>query len=115
MNQFRSWSPDEIEAIRTLPAGGIAELARRLGRSRYAILSMRHRRGFATRLPRWTDAERETLDRMVAAGATVSDAAAALGKARDAAYLRRRRARRRGVEVPALTWNNRAYRSHEAG
>lgn len=97
----RFWTVAEVEAIRTVPPGGVAEVARRLGRSVRAVEQMRFARGFARPVPRWTRAERERFDAAVAAGATVVDATAAVGRTMGAAYSRRSRVRGRGETPPA--------------
>ena len=97
----RAWTVAEIEAIRTVAPGGVAEVARRLGRTVRAIEQMRWARGFARPVPRWTRAERAQLDAAVAGGATVAAATAAVGRTMGAAYSRRSRVRGRGETPPA--------------
>ena len=98
----RPWHPEEIEAIRHLPAGGLDALASLFvnRRSRSAIARKRDLMGFTVRLPNWQPDDDAAIEAAVAAGRTVEDAAAAIGRTAVAAYRRRSRRRARGEDVP---------------
>ena len=82
----RRWESHEVEAIRTLPPGGIPELARRLGRSMDSIAGKRRYENIRVRPSRhWTPAEDAVLREHLTAGpiekGTWPRVAAALGRA----------------------------------
>ena len=97
----RYWEWWEIEAIRHIPRGGVAEVARSIGRTVRAVQQMRHERGFTDPRPHWTRADRERFDALVAGGETVVEAAAAIGRPLAGAYNRRYLDRARGDVPPA--------------
>ena len=47
----RPWEPWELEAIRDIPPGELARVARELGRSVWSVLSARHRYGLSEPRP----------------------------------------------------------------
>ena len=107
----RLWEPWEIAEIRTLPDGGIAELAKRLGRTSRAIQGKRHKLGFSPRVPRWSAAEIAELHAHVAAGGALGEAARRLGRSYGSAGARRHRERAAGRPVPvAAIRPGRGYR-----
>ena len=106
----RPWTLEEIEAVRHLPAGGLAELVQKLGRSRSAINQKRVKCGFAQSRPNWTRKEVETLDCLVNEGVRVEDAAAQIGRSRGGAYGRRNREREAGAVVALARSHGRTYR-----
>lgn len=99
----RLWEQWEIEALLACPYDGLADLARRLGRTPAAIRHKRAAYGLTQPSARWTDAERSELHARVRAGESVQSVAAALGRSRSGAYARRLRCRRGevGETVPA--------------
>ena len=95
----RFWTPEEVAAIRTLPAGGLAELARKLGRTRTAVSQKRAKLGIQID-QRWTPAERAAFHARVRTGERVDVAAASIGRTAHAGYHRRRCDRDAGRDVP---------------
>ena len=105
----RPWEWWEIERIRDIPRGDITAVARELGRSVSSVASARYRLGVGPPKRGWTPAEDVRLDRLVAEGGRVEDAAASLGRSRTSAYKRRIVRRREGEAVPVATDGARVY------
>ena len=105
----RPWEWREIEAIRDIPRGDISRATRELRRSIGSVLSKRYRMRIGPRKRGWTGDEDAALDRIVAAGGRVEDAAVALGRSRLSAYHRRYTRRVEGEELPRATDGARVY------
>ena len=96
----RPWEPYEVEAARVVEPGAIPALARRLGRTPSAVRRFRQVRGFAgERAPAWTDEQKRQLNELIDGGATVTEAARAIGRSRQTVYFRRHKAKQAGVAV----------------
>ena len=93
----RLWEPEEIAAIRDVPVGEIAAVAKRLGRSVQAVRIKRCKLGIAREAaPRWSEDESEALDALIADGVKARDAARFIGRSERAGYTRRYRQRQHG-------------------
>ena len=105
----RPWEPEELARIRDIARGDIARVARELGRSRLSVESARWRLGVGVRKYAWSPEEDVFLDRLVADGGSVENAAAAIGRSRLSAYMRRDKRKGRGVPVAVARRGARVY------
>ena len=106
----RLWEPLETELVRAMGLGPaeVRRVARELARSEQAIRTRRYVLGLAVS-DRWTRAETAELDRLVASGVQIGDAAIELGRPRRAGYNRRMRVRAAGVAVAVARRGGRVY------
>ena len=105
----KPWENWEVDRIRNIPRGELAAVARELGRSVQSVACARHRLGIGPPKRSWSEPEDAMLDRFVAAGGRVEDAAVAMGRSRLAAYMRRDKRRAAGEDLPRAVDGARVY------
>ena len=108
----RLWEPHETAIVRAMGPGPaeVRRVARELGRSEQAIRTRKFVLGMSEP-NRWSKSEIEELDRLVAAGLSIENAAVELGRSRGGAYARRHREREAGAAVAVARRGERIYLS----
>ena len=105
----RPWESWEEEIAARATWGELPAVARELRRSVQSVTSKRYRLGVGPPKRKWSEAEDERLDHVVAEGGRVEDAALSLGRSRLAAYARRHALREAGAAVPVARCGERVY------
>lgn len=106
----RLWTPEETELVRAMGPGPVEvrRVARELGRTESAVRTRWFVLGLAVP-DRWTPAEKAELNRLVAEGMSVTEAAKHMSRPRGGAYARRHREREAGAPVAVARRGERVY------
>ena len=108
----RLWEPEEIARLRRMQPDEAPELARELGRTPAAIRTKRHLLGLAE--AQWSPEDIAEVDRLIAGGSTIPEAAKAVGRTTKAIYALRKRLRESGIPVAtASVRGRRGYRGRK--
>lgn len=93
------WTQEDELIACSATWGGLPAVARALGRSVGAVAARRCKLGAGPPKRVWVVSDDETLDRLLAAGASIEEAGAVLGRSLPAAYARRHVRRAAGEDL----------------